>query len=282
MDDYRLTSTGFGFSIIKKSHAITNPTKHFHSWWEILYIVSGNRSFFYKNRTFDIAEGTFICIPPGTLHRAINPIGESCVLFNVYFADNNVPLNLDNHRMDIIYPLLEKCEGIKSLEPEYQNYVKELLDKIGNEILMEYEYADSMSWSLLEQLLVTVVRHKENNLAILNINDNMNPLVSSVIDWINSHYTEDVTLPLVAEKFNITSSHLSRTFKKATRFTFIEYLNNLRISKSCRLLGSSNLSVLEIAYSCGFGSVTQFGRCFKSLTGRSPRDYKSSFKKVKL
>ena len=49
-DDYRLTSTGCGFSLIKKSHAITNPTRHFHPWWEILYIESGERTFFYANR----------------------------------------------------------------------------------------------------------------------------------------------------------------------------------------------------------------------------------------
>ncbi|MBQ1600952.1 MAG: helix-turn-helix transcriptional regulator, partial [Ruminococcus sp.] len=67
---------------------------------------------------------------------------------------------------------------------------------------------------------------------------------------------------------------LSRSFKTFTQFSFVEYINSLRIAESCKLLHNTRLSVLEIALKCGFGSVTQYGRWFKKLVGKSPVKYR--------
>ncbi|WP_407429022.1 helix-turn-helix domain-containing protein, partial [Treponema sp.] len=88
------------------------------------------------------------------------------------------------------------------------------------------------------------------------------------------HFKEELSLEKVAGNFNITASHLSRSFKTYTQFTFIEYVNSLRVSESCKLLHNTKLSVLEISMNCGFGSLTQYGRWFKKLVGKSPIAYR--------
>lgn len=278
-EDYRLTSTGCGFSLIKKSHAITNPARHFHSWWEILYIESGERTFFYANRTLHIMAGTFLCIAPGILHRAVNPEGEVCSLYNVYFADDGISLSESEPRFSSIASILQEMEPCIALLPEVQKKVTSLFSKIGREILSGEKGWRDMVWAYLAEIFVIASRQKAQAGVAVQPTDEMSGHMAAVIDYLNMNYTKSVSLASVAERFKITPSHLSRSFKEATHFGFVEYVNSLRITKACRLLSDKNLSVLEIAMECGFGSLTQFGRCFRSLTGTNPLDYRSGRRK---
>jgi len=284
-EDYRLTETGIGLSLIKKSHAITNPSRHFHPWWEILYIVSGDRTFFYANRTLHIKAGTFLCIAPGVLHRAINPADEVCNLYNVYFGDSGIATPNDDYRLKLLLPLLEKIDPCTVLSPQNQDKVTEIFSRLGHELLTsrtEEKFApenpnfasQTLCWSLMGEMLVTVARQEKESGVAITPTEEMKGHLALILDFLNTHYTQPLTLESVAQKFSISPSHLSRSFKKATRFGFVEYINSLRVAESCRLLRKSDLSVLEIALKCGFGSVTQYGRCFKELTGQSPRDYR--------
>ena len=273
-DDYRLTSTGCGFSLIKKSRAITNPTRHFHPWWEILYIESGERTFFYANRTLHIPAGTFLCIAPGILHRSVNPEGEVCKLYNVYFADSNIPLDEKSAQFSQIAPILQKMNPCVSLAPDVQKEVTSTFSKIGREILFGEDGWKNMAWAYLSQIIVTVSRQKTRaGMAVQNAKEM--GYIADVIDFLNMNYSSEINLSSVAKRFGISPGHLSRTFKKATHFGFVEYVNSLRITKACGLLSEKELSVLEISMQCGFGSVTQFGRCFRALTGTTPLAYRA-------
>ncbi|MCR5606190.1 MAG: AraC family transcriptional regulator, partial [Treponema sp.] len=141
--------------------------------------------------------------------------------------------------------------------------------------------AEEMAQSILIQIFALLAREArstedaEKRLARLIIpNDSMNPTISQIIDYLNIHYCENISLNSIAKKFGITESHLSRIFKNASHFTFVEYINSLRITRCCQILTESNKTMLEISELCGFGSITQFGRCFKKYTGKAPLKYK--------
>lgn len=274
-DDYRLTSTGTGLSLIKKSKAITNPKRHFHPWWEILYIYSGERTFFYANRTLHITEGTFLCIAPGILHRAVNPAGEVCGLYNVFFADDGNALSPNDGRFSLVSPLLESLNPCIPLTAENHRQVSELFSQLGKELLSKNPGYGAMAWAKIIEVLTLAARQNAQSPGkILLPDEATDPKTAAVLDYLNANYTSELTLEGVARRFKISPAHLSRLFKKTTHFNFVEYVNSLRISKACRLLTSTGDSVLNIALACGFGSVTQFGRCFKELTGTSPLKYR--------
>ncbi len=273
-EDYRLTDTTCGISLIKKSHAITNPARHFHPWWEILYIASGERTFFYANRTLHIGAGTFLCIAPGILHRAINPAGESCRLYNVFFSEGGQALPPDNPRFVSLLPVLQACNPCIALPPEMQDRVSHLFSCMGKELITKEAGWETLVWSYLGEILVAVSRQKMVAGVALQPTVEMKPHLAAAIDYLNVHYTEPLTLSSVAERFHLSPSHLSRSFKAATHFGFVEYVNSLRVSRACRLLSDTQKSVLDIAMECGFGSVTQFGRCFKELAGTNPLSYR--------
>ena len=83
-----------------------------------------------------------------------------------------------------------------------------------------------------------------------------------------------MTLQTISERFYISPYYFSRTFKQITGFTFIEYLNGVRIKEAQKLLRKTNLSIGKIAESVGYQNNTHFGRLFKKATGISPLAYR--------
>ncbi|WP_407429121.1 cupin domain-containing protein, partial [Treponema sp.] len=137
--DFRFSSDELGFTFIKKTKALTNPRRHFHPWWEILYIISGERTFFYGNKTVQAKAGTFLIVAPGVLHRAINPEGETCSLYNI-FNESHSDFVLRKNHFDEINSILSTLEPFIQLDEKeietmnilFQRLTVELSEKKNN------------------------------------------------------------------------------------------------------------------------------------------------------
>jgi AraC-like DNA-binding protein len=110
------------------------------------------------------------------------------------------------------------------------------------------------------------------------INDSEGMRVASIYNYIIQNYSKSITLEEVAGQAFMTPHAFCRYFKKHTRYTLVAFLNKVRINEACKLLmnGSHN-GIAAVAYSCGFNSITNFNRVFKSITGKCPRSYKEQY-----
>jgi AraC-like DNA-binding protein len=103
--------------------------------------------------------------------------------------------------------------------------------------------------------------------------------ISKIYNYIMQHYTRELTLEEVAATACMTPQAFCRYFKKHTRLTFVSFLNEVRINEACKkLIDGAYDSVSSIAYDCGFNSITNFNRVFKSTLGISPREYLNRYK----
>lgn len=110
------------------------------------------------------------------------------------------------------------------------------------------------------------------------ISDHEGMRISSIYNFIMKHYNRDLTLEEVAAEAYMTPQAFCRYFKKHTRLTFVSFLNEVRINEACKkLVDGSYDSVASVAYDCGFNSITNFNRVFKSAIGKSPREYITTF-----
>ena len=100
--------------------------------------------------------------------------------------------------------------------------------------------------------------------------------LKSIITYINNHYMEKIQLEDVAKVVNLSKSACCREFKKHMKCTIFEYLINYRLVMATKLLVSSDYSVTEIAYNCGFGTTSYFIEKFKNKTGVSPYVYRKN------
>ncbi|MCJ7689167.1 MAG: AraC family transcriptional regulator, partial [Clostridiaceae bacterium] len=89
---------------------------------------------------------------------------------------------------------------------------------------------------------------------------------------------EGIDLDEISKVAGFSKYHFSRFFKENAGVTFLDYLNNFKITKAEWFLYYDKSSILEVAYKSGFNSVKTFNRVFKGLKGCAPMEYKNSIK----
>lgn len=103
--------------------------------------------------------------------------------------------------------------------------------------------------------------------------DYSNRVVLSTIEYLENHYSEEISLEDVAEQVNISPQYFSKLIKKSTGFNFIDWLSMLRVKKAKELLTSSNLTVKEVCFLVGYKDPNYFSRIFKKKIGLTPSEY---------
>lgn len=99
-------------------------------------------------------------------------------------------------------------------------------------------------------------------------------IVEEMEAFIRSHYTENINLADLAEKYHFNQSYLTRMFKKETGVLPLKLINTLRIRDAKEMLAQGRLSVREISEMLGFSNQHYFSRIFKDFTGMTPREYR--------
>ncbi len=93
-----------------------------------------------------------------------------------------------------------------------------------------------------------------------------------IINWTEENFTRKISLDEVSGAFGYTKNYFCQKFKKATGITYLTYLNNLRISRACRMLKAGK-SIGETCDECGFEDMSYFIQLFKKITGITPKKY---------
>ena len=96
-----------------------------------------------------------------------------------------------------------------------------------------------------------------------SINKDVPPVVLKVIDYLNTHYAEKISLSSIANKFYISKGSLIYSFNKFMDCSPIDYLLNIRLTKAKELLLNSKKNIGEISEACGFSSANYFSLIFK-------------------
>jgi len=99
-------------------------------------------------------------------------------------------------------------------------------------------------------------------------------------DYIAEHSAEELSLGKVARAANTSTNYFSEKFKQATGTNFVKYVARTRFEKAEALLREADLRVSEIAFACGFQSLSQFNRTFKKLAGKSPTQYRAAARRT--
>lgn len=276
--DYRFDDELTGLRIIYKTRAKTNPERHFHQSWEVLFLESGSRTFFHGSDTWQVGAGAALVVRPGLLHRALNRAGETCSLYNLYFSEPVSPW------LERALPLLEACSGrvdpVITVREGDRHRIVRLFSDIAHELSRREREYESIAWGTVLILLAELSRCALPSVPFLSegprSRGGTRSEIADLIAWIDAHFRERIDLSVLASRVSLSPSHLSRLFHQETRYTLVEYITSVRVREACRQLLESRASASTIASQCGFGSIAQFGRAFRSLTGQSPLAYRKA------
>ncbi|QGS69965.1 AraC family transcriptional regulator [Oceanobacillus sp. 143] len=110
----------------------------------------------------------------------------------------------------------------------------------------------------------------------------MDGTIKQAVVFIEKNYNKDISLIDIAKQVNLSPYHFSRIFKEQTKYTPRQFLINYRINYAKDLLYTSNFSIGEIAFKCGFNSESYFVTTFKKHTGYSPKKYQEFIFKITI
>lgn len=98
--------------------------------------------------------------------------------------------------------------------------------------------------------------------------------IQEIVNYIEIHYKEKIVVENIAEMIHLSRTYISVLFKKETGEKFSDYLQRIRLEKSCEFLENTKLSIQEIAENTGFFDSAHFSRAFKDRYQCSPIEYR--------
>ena len=99
-------------------------------------------------------------------------------------------------------------------------------------------------------------------------------LVDKAARYIQENYAANLSVEELCRQFNVSRSHFSRLFKARTGVSPQQFIMRTRVENAKQLLNNTNLSITDIAFSCGFQDTTHFAHVFKTYTSLSPSGYR--------
>ncbi len=126
-----------------------------------------------------------------------------------------------------------------------------------------------------------------NTIGIVGISKDVRSLVSpqeiplgvvTALQYLESHFAEEVTPASLAQRAKLSSSRLGRIINRIFGLTTNQLITKKRLSVASQMLQDSELSVAEIALACGFYDHSAFTRAFRSAMGRTPTEFRAGSK----
>lgn len=248
---------------------------HWHSALEIITPVENWYDITTGGITYHSVPGDIMIIPSGELHALKAP--ESGSRF-IYLFDLS-PFNR-LHGFSGIQAILSNPLHITRGDcPRIYDDAYQLLEQVRNEYFTRNEFAELNIYSLLLSFFVKLGTNHMNNISLFS-NSRIHKQkeyadkFTKVMDYIDTHYTENLNLNDIANSIGFSKYHFSRLFKQYTNYTFCNYVCHRRIKIAEDLLEQPDLSITEVALQAGFPSISTFNRLFKQIKGCNPSEYR--------
>lgn len=249
---------------------------HFHPEYELVYIkaASGTRHIGEHISTYD--ESDLVLIGSNIPHLNFD--------YGVKTEYQKVVVHLKKEFVESHFQAIPELNPIHSLfeKSSYGLVFKgETKNQVG-EKLFQLEHLTSFQQYIL---LLEVLRELADNSAIelLHEQSYQNKFsereqgrLRAIYAYVDKNYHQKIELSEIAEISNMTKEAFCRYFKKASKYSFIEFLNRYRISQSKRLLMSGK-TVSDACYLTGFESLSYFNRTFKKVANENPRDFRKKY-----
>jgi len=102
--------------------------------------------------------------------------------------------------------------------------------------------------------------------------------LAPVVDYIDRHYTEPISMAEMAAKANLSTTHFNQRFRVIFRMPPTEYLLSLRMQHARRLLSETSMTITQIGTEVGFFDQSHFTKRFRRVTGMTPLGYRKRFR----
>lgn len=263
---------------------IPSGRHHFHNCLEIGFCHTDSGIMEFGNRKESFKAGDVTCIPRHLAHTTYSTPGTQSlwsyifldpdVLFQNHFRQQESNLEEPESFMRIHqyifssndYPKLNTLvsmviDELHQKRPYYMDHVHGLLLSIYIELLRNYQ---SMAPATAHEI-------KEVDKPL-----DTSMIISPALDHIYSHYMKPLKVDVLADLCHLSQTHFRRVFNEIMGTSPLAFLNSTRIDEACKLLRSTEDSIIDISEKVGFNTVSSFNRQFSKHLKMTPREWRKS------
>lgn len=260
-----------------KDEGIRSFHYHYHDFHKILILLSGDVTYCVEGRSYDLQKNDIVFISAGEVHKPVihsNAAYERIILyvspdFLEHYKDEDTDLAL----------CFKRAGREQSHVLRLRSFAGSRLGAIAKDLdasLRDQDYANKLHHRLLFlEFLIQLNRAALHNNVEYIETSAANEKIINVLDYLNSHLTEQISIDDLSARFYLSRSYLMHTFKEQTGYSIGNYLSTKRLLLA-RDLVLTGKPITEVCYECGFQNYSTFSRAYKKSFGESPRELRQS------
>lgn len=235
---------------------------HVHYHVELLYMKEGETKVFINSDEYTVRSGDLLVVFSNQIHGftdiALRPKYELFIINPTIVPEFSDLLTSGEPELPVIFGACDHPRIISLVE------ILGACDDFpaaNREALMR-GYLLSLFGEILGMMSLKKTKNEENR------------ALRSVISYCAQNYKKEISLAELEKNLHLSKYYISHLFGSKLGVRFNDYINSLRISEACRLLRNTDMSITEIAYSSGFGTLRTFNRAFMKQIDTSPSEYR--------
>lgn len=249
---------------------------HWHNEMEIIYIKKGRGNVTLDFDNHYVEYGDIIIVLPGQMH-GISRLGDYTMEYeNIIFAPEMLmSVTQDTLSEEFFTPFMSGKITFNHIiskdSPNYNNISGCLnrADKIGENFPRGYKLAIKGALYEFFYELYQVCSLEAPDKSNKNIDR-----IKDIVKYIETNYDKPISIAGIAGVAGFSESHFMKFFKTIMGTSFVDYLNDYRLSMASRMLVSSDDKIIDIAAHCGYDNLSYFNRIFKKKYGITPSAYR--------
>ena len=243
-----------------------NESMHFHPELEVIYVVAGEAEVVIQDMKYQMEKHDVIAVNPGLPHEIKSAPGT--MVCTVVYSSRMLAGILDRR-----YGFFE-CNSVCGASP-YYGEIETVFEEIIYQFLNTSKKTQCRRISLLYQLLDCLTEHFMEEEAFGTGEEDEDTRYRQILSYVNQHFSDNISLSELAEQMYVSSSTLSRFFKKKTQMYFVDYVNHVRVRAAQQELEYSEKNITKIAVDSGFSNLSVFNRAFREIVGMTPTEYRT-------
>ena len=265
---------------ITRERTDRDEAPHTHDFIELVYIFSGSSRQWVDGQQFPAKRGDMMFLGYHQVHAFTvdSPIDYVNILLHPGFVSRQL-VHDGNIYEWLTMAVSENLEaGLGGISPRITLPVEDMLEAEGiiGHMLEEYRLR-ALGWQaalrgylevLLAKLLRAMSRTEGRRLSL--------SLMPEVLEYIDAHLEEKITLSALAERCFYHPAYFSRLFREKCGMTLTEYVTRRRMEEAARLLEQTALTVDQVATQVGYGERKAFYTAFRQWAGMPPGAWRSS------
>lgn len=267
-----LTNEDF-FVVLYHPNAKFDYPTHYHPEFEINYVENAKGKRIVGESINDYDGVDLVITGPEIYHSWQSESGGAELVVTIQFQKELIPISFQNK--NLFSPIKEMLErSNRGIE-----FSKETIAKIAPRIKMlmnENGFGSYLEFmSILNDMAIS---ENQKVLCSQTFSPELDMFKSRrirlVCDYINKNYQNKIMIEDLANLIGMTNSSFCHFFKKRTRKSFVDYLNEVRIGHASVQMIETTKTISEVCYNCGFNNISNFNRVFRTKKGLTPSEFR--------